>query len=988
MIAKDFMHKRSISAHITIVSIFLFVGLWGSAGWLTHVKMSEIFTLSTQKSVATMSANIEQDFLEAYHLVDSSVEILSKSGLKDAHNLAQRLEFLPLMASVSLLQGQVSAFKAGYANGDFFVVYNLQDAAGRHRFDATPSTQFVVDHWSRNNGFTVHQRLFYSTKLEQLGQRIQTESIPQKDSYDPRQTVWYKEAKGLVGITKAYFLPLLRSVGFTISKSVQDKAAVIAIDVTLENMSKLLNKRIQRASTELILTNPEGWVIGHKNLLAIDDTAPSLARMQHIEDISSPVLSQLYQSGQLENQYIDFMFDSQRRLGRSKWLQFAEAKLLLTVAFSEDELLQEVFAIRQQVQILSLLLFLIFLPIVWFMAHRISAPIKQLLTQAKDIKNFDFSNRTLVTSQFREIDELAYSIHMMKQTISSYNEMISTLSGEREFKKLLLLVAQSTRKISQVDMAAVFLLNGDMLNFELAEYDDGNKVHFIREGLPDMAYTGPLAIPGVTQAIQQKKVTRFVLTENMVNDQTIGIMLRYVGHTKINLACVPLIDRNHAVIGVLFLGDGDEYVDEAYGDNWIGFIKMLSGFAALSIENRQLIQNQKDLMESFIQLLASAIDAKSPYTGGHCQRVPEITKMLAHAACEDKSGTFKDFQLSEDQWEELHYACWLHDCGKVTTPEFVVDKATKLETNYDRIHEIRMRFEVLKRDAQIEFWSELYASGPREQLELALGRKLRELDREFAFIGECNLGGEFMASDKVARLMDISKRTWQRTLSDRTGISWEEQLRKQRQGAETLPCTEQLIADKDEHIILRSPCDKMPVDNPWGFTIKEPEHKYNRGELYNLAVSRGTLSAEERYKINEHMIQTIIMLEQLPFPKHLQQVPAIACGHHETMDGRGYPKGLKKDEMPITARMLAIADIFEALTAADRPYKKAKTLTQALAIMDAMRDSNHIDSELYALFISSGVYLDYAKKYLTSTQLDQETFATAATTGTAAADKI
>ena len=974
MIVKDFMHKRSISAHITIVSIALFVGIWGAVGWITHVKMSEIFTLSTQKFVATISANIEQDFLEAYHLVDSSVAILSKSGLKDAHNFEQRLKFLPLMASISLLHGQVSAFKAGYANGDYFVVYNMQNDAGRRRFAVTADTQFVVDHWSNTTGVTVHMRQFFNTKLQQIGRGSTAEPLPIEASFDPRQSPWFKQAKELVSITQPYFLPLLRSVGISISQAVNDKSVVIAVDITLASLSKLLNKRVQRASTELILTNPDGWVVAHNNLQETGEEAPAWTRIQHIEEIGSPILTELYNSGQLDDQFIDFIFADQRRLGRAKWLNFAQSKLLLTVIFAEDDLLQEVYAIRWQVQVISLLMFLMSLPLVWFMAHRISVPIKRLVTQAQDIKNFDFSNRSLVSSHITEIDELAYSMHMMKLTISSYNEMISTLSGEKEFKKLLVLVAQSTRKISQVDMAAVFLLSGDMLNFELAEYDDGNKVHLILKGLPDMEISGNMAIPGVTQAIQQKKVTRFVLTEDMVTEQTVGIMLRYVGHTKINLACVPLIDRNNEVIGVLFLGDGKEYVDEVYGDSWIGFIKMLSGFAALSIENRQLIQNQRDLMESFIKLLASAIDAKSPYTGGHCQRVPEITKMLARAACEDKSGAYKDFDLSDDQWEELHYACWLHDCGKVTTPEFVVDKATKLETNYDRIHEIRMRFELLKRDAEVEFWSQLYAGAPRERLEAQLSDTLGELDRDFAFIGECNLGAEFMAADKVARLTAISRRTWRRTLSDRIGISWEEQLRKQRQGDETLPCTEWLIADKDEHIILRSAADKMPADNPWGFNMQEPEYKYNRGELYNLAVSRGTLSAEERYKINEHMIQTIIMLEQLPFPKHLRNVPVIACGHHETMDGRGYPRGLKKEDMPVTARMLAIADIFEALTAADRPYKKAKTLTEALKIMDAMSNNSHIDSELYALFISSGVYLDYAKKYLTSDQLDEQAF--------------
>ena len=790
-------------------------------------------------------------------------------------------------------------------------------------------------------------------------------------------SVWFKQALESVDVTKAYFLPFMQTVGFTINQAVADKSAVIAIDVTLSNMTRLLNQRVERASTELVLTNTDGWVIAHSNLLDRNSALPPLQRVQHIKEIGSPALAKLHASGQLENQSIDFIFDGQRRLGKSKWMEFPGSKLLLTVTFAEDELLSELYAIRQQIQLISLLLFLFFLPLIWFMAHRISVPIKQLVIQAQKIKNFDFSNRALVTSPIREIDELANSIHMMKQTICSYNEMISSLSGEREFNKLLLLVVQSTRKISQVDMAAVFLLNDNMLNFELAEYDDGSNVHLITQGLPDMAYSGEMAIPGVIEAIKNKKVTRFVLTKNMVNDQTAAIMLRYVGHTKINLACVPLIDRNKEVIGVLFLGDGAECIDEVYGDSWIGFIKKLSGFSALSIENRQLLQNQKDLMESFIKLLASAIDAKSPYTGGHCQRVPEITKMLARAACKEKSGVYKDFDLSADQWEELHYACWLHDCGKVTTPEFVVDKATKLETNYDRIHEIRMRFELLKRDAEIEYYSKLNSGESRQQLEAELSHKLENIDQDFAFVAECNLGAEYMAAEKLSRLAEISKRTWRRTLSDRVGISWEELLRKQRQGDESLPCDEPLIADREDHIIHRCASDKMPVNNPWGFNTQEPEHKYNRGELYNLSVSRGTLSAEERYKINEHMIQTIIMLEQLPFPKHLQNVPAVACGHHETMDGKGYPRGLKREEMPTTARMLAIADIFEALTAADRPYKKAKSLSEALEIMDRMRDNQHIDGDLYALFISSGVHLEYARQYLTSAQLDESAACTA-----------
>jgi hypothetical protein len=351
--------------------------------------------------------------------------------------------------------------------------------------------------------------------------------------------------------------------------------------------------------------------------------------------------------------------------------------------------------------------------------------------------------------------------------------------------------------------------------------------------------------------------------------------------------------------------------------------------------------------------------------------VPELTKMLARAACDATQGPYKAFTLSDEEWEAVHIGAWLHDCGKVTTPEYVVDKATKLETIYDRIHEVRMRFEVLKRDAEIACLRKIADGGDAAAARAALAAEWRALDEEFAFVAECNEGGEFMAPERVARLKAIGARTWTRTLDDRAGVSHEERRRKERVRAQALPATEPLLADKPEHVIERRPEERMEEGNRWGFRVKTPEHLYNRGELYNLAVARGTLSEEERYKINEHMIQTIAMLEALPFPRHLRNVPEIAGGHHEKMDGTGYPKRLKRDEMSPVARMMAIADIFEALTAADRPYKKAKTLSESIKIMGSMRKDQHVDPELFDLFLTSGVYREYAARFLAPEQIDE-----------------
>ena len=252
-----------------------------------------------------------------------------------------------------------------------------------------------------------------------------------------------------------------------------------------------------------------------------------------------------------------------------------------------------------------------------------------------------------------------------------------------------------------------------------------------------------------------------------------------------------------------------------------------------------------------------------------------------------------------------------------------------------------------------------------------LERQLAALDDEFAFVAECNEGGEFMDPEKIERLQAIAARTWLRTLDDRIGISQEEKSRKERTPAAALPAVEHLLADKPEHIIPRAPADAMPADNPWGFRLKVPQHKYNRGELYNLAIARGTLTEEERYSINDHIVQTIIMLSQLPFPKHLRRCPRSPAGTTRRWTAPAIRSGSSASEMPLTARMMAIADIFEALTAADRPYKKAQDAVRSAQDHGFMKRDQHIDPDLFELFLTSGVYRRYAERFLPPEQIDE-----------------
>ncbi|ARP38366.1 HD domain-containing phosphohydrolase [Vibrio syngnathi] len=388
----------------------------------------------------------------------------------------------------------------------------------------------------------------------------------------------------------------------------------------------------------------------------------------------------------------------------------------------------------------------------------------------------------------------------------------------------------------------------------------------------------------------------------------------------------------------------------------------------MAMELKQHELTQEAFVESFIKLIAQAIDDKSAYTAGHCNRVPELGLMLAEAAEKSQSDYLKNFKFENDnERREFRIAAWLHDCGKITTPEHIVDKGTKLEANYNRIHEVRTRFEVLWRDAEI--------TALRKKLEGTLSTQLiadelaatkQQLQDDFAFIATSNVGGEFMSDDKVARIRSIAGTTWMRNFDDQLGLSPIEALN--RESSSSLPATEPLLSDKPEHIVKRD--RPLEFDPQYKIKMDVPEYLYNLGEVYNLSIVRGTLTAEDRFKINEHILGTIKMLENLPFPKELSRVPRYASTHHETLKGTGYPRKLTGDDLSIPERILVISDIFEALTAADRPYKKAKPISVAVDIMYKMALDEHLDIELFRLFLTSGTHVRYAKEYLKPEQID------------------
>jgi len=412
-----------------------------------------------------------------------------------------------------------------------------------------------------------------------------------------------------------------------------------------------------------------------------------------------------------------------------------------------------------------------------------------------------------------------------------------------------------------------------------------------------------------------------------------------------------------------------KFDDVVLVDSSIKEINELSySIVSMSQSIREYEEAQIKLMDSFIEVIASAIDAKSEYTAGHGQRVPVITMMLAKEASLSKTGIFKDFTIEDEEDErELKIAALLHDCGKITTPEYVVDKATKLETIYNRIHEIRTRFEVVYRDLEILYYQKLLNGDSKDELDSWLLNEKNKLKENFEFIANCNIGGEFMRDEDIQRIYDISTITWRKNFDDTLGIS---QAERDRVSIKDESDVENLLSNKYNHIIKRTRYFQDEYEKD-GFKGTVPNDLYNLGEVYNLTVRKGTLTQEERFKINEHIIMTIKMLDQLPFPEQLKRIPEYAGAHHETLIGTGYPKQLTKKDMSIPARIMALADIYEALTASDRPYKEPKKLSESIKILSFMVKDQHVDKDIFELFLTSGIYKEYGKKFLKPEQIDE-----------------
>lgn len=563
--------------------------------------------------------------------------------------------------------------------------------------------------------------------------------------------------------------------------------------------------------------------------------------------------------------------------------------------------------------------------------------------EPKTIGKLTMNERNKGFSENKEVDDFVRRVleevrtFAQKQAdhIQKLNEIGAALSAENNLDKLLEMILTEAKNFTNADAGTLYLVTDDerKLKFTVVETDSLN----IKMGgtMGEITWP-PLPLYKEDGAQNREMVAALCAIEGrLINIEDVYTAEGFnfegtkkfdsgTGYRSQSMLVIPMKNYEKEVIGVCqLLNRKDPATGEtvAFSAEDEKSTSSLASQAAVAITNAKLINDLRKLLESFIKSIASAIDEKSPYTGGHVRKVAEITMMVAEALNGAKEGKYKDVTYGYDQLNELRIAALMHDIGKITTPEYIVDKATKLETIYDRIHVVKTRFEALKRDLKIEYLEQKYAyekEGAGEEwiykLEEDYAKKLEALEDDIKFLEAANIGGEFMADDKIARVKTIAARRW--------------------------------VEDGVEKPLLTD------------------------DEVKNITIRKGTLTEEERQKINDHARVSNEMLAKLPFPKKLRRVPDIAGGHHEKLNGKGYPQGLNAEQLTLEARILALADIFEALTASDRPYKEAKKLSEATKILNFMVKDGELDPELVKFFYDEELHLKYGRKELKEEQLD------------------
>ena len=546
-------------------------------------------------------------------------------------------------------------------------------------------------------------------------------------------------------------------------------------------------------------------------------------------------------------------------------------------------------------------------------------------------------------------------------------EASMALANEKNVENLLENILKIAKKISNADGGTLYVTRDDKkLHFSII-LNSSLDIHLGGSTGRVITYPALKMVDEETGTFNRKNAAAYAA----INKETLNIADIYTStnfdfqgvkafdaannyKTK-SMLILPMKNREGKVIAVIQLINAmDENKNLIPFDNVTQtVVEALASQATIVLEFQNLLEEQKRFIESFVDIITTSIEKKSFHTNAHCKRVPILTRMLTAAASMIDTGALREFELSDEQWYALHIGSWLHDCGKLNISGNVLAKSSKLECMYNRIHEIRTRFEVLIRDAEIEYLKKRLESDEDQIMLLdEFNNKVTKYKSDFAFIAYCNTGEEPLSEIDKLKLKEIAQYTFTRNLDNTKGLAREEL---------SLYGSEKKAVPTQEHILQNA--------------MHHMQGRLNYGELYNLLIDIGTLTPEEKQIINEHVELSMDIVGRIPFPNDIKaDITDYVANHHERLDGSGYPRGLKGNDISIPARIIAIADTFEALTATDRPYKSAKSLSQTLDIMKKECEKGTLDYDVFELFITSGVMMEYAKDYMQREQIDIDDF--------------
>ncbi|MFP2770462.1 HD-GYP domain-containing protein [Oceanisphaera sp. KMM 10153] len=920
-----FYSRFSLRVYITCMFATLIILLGAVLIYAQHRHNSAFLLANSEHRLDVLRSRLSQQLEHKLRDINTGLTLMRANGVTLATSEQEPARWWPLLHPLLVANPQVTAFYVGESDGRILAFSILHDQQVRTFFSAPEAADLMMeiiapDVATRRFYFDVDYRMIDEMKI--YGEPL-----------DSRTRPWFGPtlAQPDLHITPPYYFHFSQAPGITLSLGDAEQQRVWAADLLLSDLDAQLEQGLPQARTLLLLA-PEFQLLASSQPDSVSaDVLSAFHDLKGFEILSTqPDLA----SWEVE-------LDGELWLGRQTPLTLSAGDdgtldLRLSTLLPYRTLMAKALDFGRSQAWLTLLIVALSLPVVIMASRAISRPLRQMAEDLKGIQEFDFGGLKERHYFYRELDAQAHAITLMYRTLAGFIQELHSLSQSDDFNNMLHRLSQGIKHLSGGQRCLVY------------QARKKENAHCL-------------------VLLDKEQQHQIPLPDKIAPDELSALLLQALeGH---GLRFEPpwlLYDRFGKLNGAIVLGL--RYGTPPLSAGKRRFISHYSEFANLALENMMLFEQQQKMTESMIRVIASAIDAKSPYTSGHCQRVPELTLMLAHAAHHSETGNYADFRLSDHEWEALRLASWLHDCGKVVTPEHVIDKATKLETIYNRLHEIRIRFEVLKRDADIDYWQGRADGEDERRLASIRAEQHRQLDDDFAFIAGLNQGGETVCQAQLERLGRIAERRWLRTLDNTLGLSWEEEQR--RGDSEPVPAWEPLLADKPWHQIPYPAKERIDRDNSWGITLEQPKLKLDLGERYNLAIARGTLTPEERYTINAHMVHTLIMLSELQYPGHLSDVPMLAASHHERMDGQGYPRSLKAGELPLQARMMALADVFEALTAIDRPYKQPKSLNETLTIMAAMVKKQHLDPGLFRFFVEQEIYTQYGNRFLAPEQLD------------------